>query len=681
MSLKRYAGDRFVGNSATIKPTNVDDGALFFEEDTLLHYVLKNGQWVVTKSDETDPVFSASPASSITNANIVSWNTSFDRSLTGVTGSGDGTLTLTKEDGTTLTANLAHGHIEYALTGHVHETLVNGTGLVGNNYNGSAATTWSVAYGTTSTTAARGDDARLSDSREWTASTVTQAEAEAGTATTRRAWTAQRVKQAINSHERFLSTVDSTDLSSVQFTVNNSGTFSVDFTPSVEDIAATGRTNSTYLRGDGTWATPTNTTYSLISEASILGGTETTSRSISAARIKYAFDNLKAASSAVADSANAVTWGNVSSKPLTATRWPAWGEVTSKPVSFPPAEHDASLITSGTISIDRLPAAALDRLIIVANQTERYALTVTTVQNGDTVQQADTGIMYRVVDDTNLGNASGYVEYTAARASAVPWSGVESKPATATRWPTWTEVSSKPSTFTPSAHDHAWSEINGKPSTFPPSSHTHLWSHITDSPDTANRWPSWGEVTSKPSTFAPSAHTHLWAHITDKPSTFPPSSHSHSWGSITGKPTTFAPSSHTHGAITNSGAIASDTAVSIGHKLIIADGNGVLRRSPLAFGSNTGLFLRNDGTWGNPAAGTTYHAGNGIHLSGTTFSVIEGDGLDQTASGLAVNSTVIRTTGAQTMTGTKTFSAGARFGNFQIRHNATTDSLDFNYIG
>ena len=40
------------------------------------------------------------------------------------------------------------------------------------------------------------NDSRLSESREWTASTVGQAEAEAGTATTRRALTAQRVRQA-----------------------------------------------------------------------------------------------------------------------------------------------------------------------------------------------------------------------------------------------------------------------------------------------------------------------------------------------------------------------------------------------------------------------------------------------------------------------------------------------------
>jgi hypothetical protein len=40
-------------------------------------------------------------------------------------------------------------------------------------------------------------DSRLSDSREWSATTISQAEAEAGTATTRRAFTALRVFQAI----------------------------------------------------------------------------------------------------------------------------------------------------------------------------------------------------------------------------------------------------------------------------------------------------------------------------------------------------------------------------------------------------------------------------------------------------------------------------------------------------
>lgn len=44
---------------------------------------------------------------------------------------------------------------------------------------------------------AASDDARLSDAREWTATQVSQAEAEAGTATTNRKWTAQRVAQAV----------------------------------------------------------------------------------------------------------------------------------------------------------------------------------------------------------------------------------------------------------------------------------------------------------------------------------------------------------------------------------------------------------------------------------------------------------------------------------------------------
>lgn len=38
--------------------------------------------------------------------------------------------------------------------------------------------------------------------------------------------------------------------------------------------------------------------------------------------------------------------------------------------------------------------------------------------------------------------------------------------------------------------------------------HTHPWSQITDAPATATRWPAWGEVTSKPSEFPPSSHSH-----------------------------------------------------------------------------------------------------------------------------------------------------------------------------
>lgn len=89
---------------------------------------------------------------------------------------------------------------------------------------------------------------------------------------------------------------------------------------------------------------------------------------------------------------------------------------------------DASKITSGTISIDRLPKGALERLVIVANQTARFALTTNDVQEGDTVKQTDTGIMYFVVDSTKLNSEAGYSIYTAGAATSVPWSGVTNKP-------------------------------------------------------------------------------------------------------------------------------------------------------------------------------------------------------------------------------------------------------------
>jgi len=107
---------------------------------------------------------------------------------------------------------------------------------------------------------------------------------------------------------------------------------------------------------------------------------------------------------------------------------------------------DASKITSGTIDIARLPKGALERLVKVANQAARYALTADDVQLGDTVQQLDTGVMYVVTDETKLDSADGYTEFTAGSATSVPWAG----------------VTGKPSTFTPSSHTHGNISNDGK---------------------------------------------------------------------------------------------------------------------------------------------------------------------------------------------------------------------------
>lgn len=105
------------------------------------------------------------------------------------------------------------------------------------------------------------------------------------------------------------------------------------------------------------------------------------------------------------------------------------GNVT---ISTTLANFDASKIASGTISIDRLPKAALERLVVVANDTARFALTTATVQSGDTVKVTSTGKMYLIKDESKLNSEDGYEPYTASQASSVPWSGVTGKPSTFT---------------------------------------------------------------------------------------------------------------------------------------------------------------------------------------------------------------------------------------------------------
>lgn len=107
---------------------------------------------------------------------------------------------------------------------------------------------------------------------------------------------------------------------------------------------------------------------------------------------------------------------------------------------------DASKLT-GTINIDRLPAGALERCMIVADDTARFKLTTADVQKGDTVKVTATGKMYFVIDDSKLSTEDGYTVYTAGTATSVPWSG----------------VTGKPSTFTPSAHKHTKSDITDFP--------------------------------------------------------------------------------------------------------------------------------------------------------------------------------------------------------------------------
>lgn len=55
----------------------------------------------------------------------------------------------------------------------------------------------------------------------------------------------------------------------------------------------------------------------------------------------------------------------------------------------------------------------------VANQAARYALTTASVQNGDYVYQADTAILYEVIDQTALTGAGGYVALATVTAAQI----------------------------------------------------------------------------------------------------------------------------------------------------------------------------------------------------------------------------------------------------------------------
>lgn len=88
----------------------------------------------------------------------------------------------------------------------------------------------------------------------------------------------------------------------------------------------------------------------------------------------------------------------------------------------------ASWITSGTIDIARLPAGALERLVVV---TDEAAAMKANVQEGDTVKvTGNNNKMYFCVKSPSAGGtfATCFTEYTAGSATSVPWSGVTDKP-------------------------------------------------------------------------------------------------------------------------------------------------------------------------------------------------------------------------------------------------------------
>lgn len=179
---------------------------------------------------------------------------------------------------------------------------------------------------------------------------------------------------------------------------------------------------------------------------------------------KVAFDITPDAIGALAEDAAATSVANALTISLNGVSQGEYDGSAAKAIDVTPAAigaateshtHTAADLTGtipaskidGVLSLENIPAAAVERLTVVENEAAMLALTSDTVQVGDTVKLADTGKMYYVKDAAKLGTLDAFEEYTVGSAASVPWSG----------------VTGKPSTFTPSAHTHTVSEITDFP--------------------------------------------------------------------------------------------------------------------------------------------------------------------------------------------------------------------------
>lgn len=79
----------------------------------------------------------------------------------------------------------------------------------------------------------------------------------------------------------------------------------------------------------------------------------------------------------------------------------------------------AELDSNGLVPVAQLPPLAIGTTVVVADQTARYALTTSSVQNGDLVKQTDTLDVYMVIDQTQLNNSAGYVKISDMTAAPV----------------------------------------------------------------------------------------------------------------------------------------------------------------------------------------------------------------------------------------------------------------------
>lgn len=341
-------------------------------------------------------------------------------------------------------------YVDTQLDSKVDKTVsvVAGTGLSGGGTL-STSRTLNVQYGTTAGTAAQGNDSRLSNSREWTASVVSQAEAEAGTATTARKWTSQRVRQAILgwwNTSTFKSKLDGIEDGA---------------TKNATDAQLRARSSHT---GTQAISTISGLQTALNAKVDKVTGMGLSQESFTAAE-KDKLADIEAGAQvnvgtnlAMGGSGNSRTitssTGNNVSVPVATTS--AAGFMSTADKSKLNSLSNVNLIAGSNISL----SGAYPDITISSTNTTYSEISEAEVTTGTaSTARAISARRLKFAVDTH-GLKIGTTSTTAKAGNWTPtWSEVSSKPATATRWPSWSEVSSKPTTFTPAAHNHSADEI------------------------------------------------------------------------------------------------------------------------------------------------------------------------------------------------------------------------------
>ena len=123
------------------------------------------------------------------------------------------------------------------------------------------------------------------------------------------------------------------------------------------------------------------------------------------------------------------------------------------------------------IPIEKIPAAALERLFVVDSQSAAMSVDV---QEGDVVQIGSGGPMYFCVSESASTFATKFKEFTAGSATSVPWSGVTNAPTKLSQFSndagyltsvpaqTWGSITGKP-TFATVATSGSYNDLTNKP--------------------------------------------------------------------------------------------------------------------------------------------------------------------------------------------------------------------------